>query len=59
MDDNSMENMYTKLDIKEAALLNKYFNLAYYYLNKQDSRKYTYLYSNTPLFVSETKTLVQ
>ena len=33
MDDSAMENMYSKMDIKEAALLNKYYNLAYYYLN--------------------------
>merc|ERR1712083_717626 len=36
MDDGAMDGLYTKLDIKEAALLNKYYNLAYYYLNKQD-----------------------
>merc|ERR1712032_39500 len=35
--DADMEGMYSKLDIKEAAVLNKYFNLAYYYLNKQDN----------------------
>merc|ERR1711966_24287 len=32
--DADLECMYSKLDIKEAAVLNKYYNLAYYYLNK-------------------------
>ena len=40
--DADMEGMYSKLDIKEAAVLNKYLNLAYYYLNKQDNGKSQY-----------------
>ena len=39
MSDGDLDNLYGKLDIKEAAILNKYYNLSYYYLNKQDNGK--------------------
>ena len=35
------DGLYGQLDIKEAAVLNRYYTLAYQMLNKKDGSKYT------------------
>ena len=41
MNDSQWGGLFENIDIKEAALLNRYFGVAFAMLNKKDGSKYT------------------
>ena len=57
MSDAQWGGLFDNIEIKEAALLNRYFAVAFQMLNKKDGSKYTRTYS--PIFLcAATKNLI-